>query len=58
MTRQGTVKVSNRGGTDTSLLSQQLDGCLLSLDSLRTAMRDRLATIPSEEEALCNLSTF
>ena len=46
------------GGADTSLLTQQLDGRLASVDSLQTAVRVFLANIPSVEEALRNLATF
>ena len=58
LTPQGTVETSTRGGTDASLLAQQLDGRLASADSLRTAARVRLAAIPSAEEALRDLGTF
>ena len=55
MTRQGTVEASIHGGADASLLAQQLDGRLVSEDSLRTAVRVCLDAIPSAEEALRDL---
>ena len=58
LTRQGTVKASTRGGTDASLLVQQLDGRLASADSLRTAVRFRLAAMTCAEETICDLGTF
>ena len=58
MTRQGTVEASTRGGLDTSLLVQNMDGRLDSVDSLRTSTQFRLALIPSADEALRDLGTF
>ena len=58
LTIQGTVEASTRGGADASLLAQQLDRCLASADSLQTAARVRLATIPLAEEALRDLGTL
>ena len=58
LTRQGLVEASTHGGSDASLLAQQLDGCLALADSLRMAARVRLAVIPSADEALCDLGTF
>ena len=58
LTRQGSVEASTRGGADASLLAQQLDGRLVSADSLRMAARISLAIIPSADEALCDLGTF
>ena len=58
LTRQVTVDTATCGGADASLLAQQLDGRLTSVDSLRTATKVRLATIPSVDEALWDLGTF
>ena len=55
---QLSVKASTRGGADTSLLAQQLDGRLSSENFLRMSARVRLAFTLSADEALCNLSTF
>ena len=46
------------GGSDASLLYQQLDGRLASADSLRTADRFCLKFISSADEALCDLVTL
>ena len=43
------------GGLDASLLAQHIDRFLALADSLRTAARVRLATIPSAYEALREL---
>ena len=58
MSRQGMVEASNRGGADTSLLAQQLDGSLAFTESLQTAAQVRLAYILSADEALRDLGTF
>ena len=58
MTRQRTVEASTHRGADDSLLSQQLDGRLASVDSLRIAARFFLAVILSADEVLLNLGTF
>ena len=59
MTCQGTVDVSTRGGgSDASLLAQQLDGCLALGKSLRISMRVRLSAILYMDELLCDLGTF
>ena len=58
MTCQGMVEASIREGADASLLAQQLDGRLASVDSLRTAARVRLACILYVDEALRDLGTF
>ena len=58
MTRQGIVEASTCEGGDASLLVQQLDGWLASVDSLHTAAQVRLACIPSVDEALGDLGTF
>ena len=58
LTCQGLVDASNRGGTDVSLLMQQLDGHLVLADSLCMAVRVRLAVIPSTDESLRKLVTF
>ena len=58
MIHQGMVKALTRGGSDASLLAQQLDGQLESADSLWTAAQVRLATIPSADEALFGLGNF
>ena len=58
MTRQGSVEASTHGGAEASLLAQQLDGCLVSSESLRMAARVRLAVIPSVEEVLFDIDTF
>ena len=50
--------MSTRGGADASLLAQQIDGRLASVDSLRTAARFCLAAILSADEALRDLGTF
>ena len=55
MIHQGMVKALTRGGSDASLLAQQLDG---QLESLWTAAQVRLATIPSADEALFGLGNF
>ena len=58
LTRQVTVKESTHGGAGASLLSHHLDGRLALADSLWTAAQVCLATVPSADEALCNLGTF
>ena len=58
LTRQGSVEASTRGGSNASLLAQQLDGRLTIGGLLRLSARVRLAVIPSAEEALCDLDTF
>ena len=58
LTFQGSVETSTRGGADTYFLAQQLDGRLASSNSLRMAVRVRLAVIPSVAEALRDLGTF
>ena len=50
--------MSTHGGSDASLLAQQLDGRLASADSLRVNARFRLAVILSVDEAICNIGTF
>ena len=45
-------------GSDASLLAQQIDGHLVSMESLRTDNRVRLESIPSTDEALRDLGTF
>ena len=57
-TCQGMVEASNCGGSDASLLVQQLDGRLASTDSLRMSARVRLDVITSVDMALCDLGTF
>ena len=56
--RRGTVEASTRGGSDTSLLAQQLNRGLASAYSLWMAARVHIAITPSADEALCNLGTF
>ena len=46
------------GGADASLLSQQLNSRLASVDSLRESARVHLDAIPSVDEVLCNLGAF
>ena len=58
MTFQGMVEALTYRGSDASLLAQYLDGCLASMDSLRTAAWVLLDVIPSADEALCDLATF
>ena len=55
MTCQGAVEVATYGGSDASLLAQHIDRFLALADSLRTAVRVRLASIPSADEALREL---
>ena len=47
LTWQGTVKASTRGGSDASLLAQQLDGHLVLAESLQTAASPPPAAIQS-----------
>ena len=54
----GVVEAYTCWGADASLLVQQLDSYLASADSLRTAVRVRLAAILSADELLNNLGTF
>ena len=58
LTRQGSVEASTRGGADTSLIAQKLNGRLASVNPLRMAVRVRLSVIPSADEALRDLGTF
>ena len=58
MNHQGSAEASNRGGADAYLFAHQLDGRLVSADSLQMADRVRLDVITSAEKALCNLGTF
>ena len=50
--------IDSWGGADASLLEQQLDGILASVDSLRTAAQVHLDCIPSADKALCDLEAF
>ena len=50
--------MSTRGGADTSLLAQQLDGRLALADSLWMAARVRLVVILAADKALRDLGTF
>ena len=52
------LEASNHGGSNASLLAQQLDGRLASVDSLQIDARFRLAVILSADKALLNLGTF
>ena len=55
---QGSVDASTRGGNDTYLLEQQLDGKLALAHSLKMAARVDLDIIQSADEALRNLNMF
>ena len=55
---QGTVEASTCEGADTFLLVQQLYGLLDLENSLRMAVRIRLAFNPYIDKALHNLGTF
>ena len=56
--RQGTSELSTCGGTDASLLAQDMGGRLALVESLRMVARFRLSVIPSADESLCNLGQF
>ena len=58
MIRQGTVEASTHEEVDASFFSQQLDGRLVSTDSLRTTARFRLACILSVDKGLSDMGTF
>ena len=45
-------------GAEASLLSQQLNGRLASVDFLRASVRVHLDAIPSTDEVLCDLGMF
>ena len=58
MNCQVTVEASTCGGSDASLLAQQLDDHLAFMDSLRTSARSRLTVISPTDEALRDLGIF
>ena len=58
MKHQGMVEASDRRGTDASLLAQQLDGRLASVDYLRVNAWVCLAFILFTDAVLRDLGTF